>query len=472
MQKAVVVAQARGCLRIEVAGFRRILRRYPLARLGPHALALRVPFHRRNLQLELICRGVVYRLALPLVERAPHTRDHLMRRESVRVRGSHNKDQRNEDAQPSRPEAQVGPRIKSTFRQPAFATRSINTRSLVRTALYHLEPCARSRGPRVVYPDPLYRWRSSPPAALTPVLPIQPRPPASKPRSALLMNAHLVNLRNDLRFAIRQLAKNPGFTFTAIVPSLPPRHGLAVAIFAFVDALLIRPLFPFASPPVSPEFTKPLRRSRAAISLTRISSIGAAATPFSNRSTRTRRTITPSPVHPDASSFESSASAPASSARVSPALGRDFREGEDQPSQPRTAILSYSAWQSKYAGRPDILGRTIAIEDGVWTIVGVLPRAFQFAPAGVADYWIPLRAIGGCELRRSCHNLFGVARLKDGVSLDAANSSIAALALQMQQELPASNSGQGGAVCAHRSRVAGDVRPVLTMPCRARVSCS
>ncbi len=277
------------------------------------------------------------------------------------------------------------------------------------------------------------------------------------------MNAHLVNLRNDLRFAIRQLAKNPGFTFTAIAV-LAAGMGAAVAIFAFVDALLIRPL-PFREP------------ARLAGVYETTSSF-----PRSNLSYqdfldwRRRNTVFQSldayqanhhtVAGPSGREFVRIVRVSAGffhTLGVFPALGRDFREGEDQPSQPRTAILSYSAWQSKYAGRPDILGRTIAIEDGVWTIVGVLPRAFQFAPAGVADYWIPLRAIGGCELRRSCHNLFGVARLKDGVSLDAANSSIAALALQMQQELPASNSGQGGAVFALTEVVAGDVRLVLTM---------
>jgi predicted permease len=277
-------------------------------------------------------------------------------------------------------------------------------------------------------------------------------------------SAQLVsNLRNDLRFAIRQLAKNPGFTFTAIAV-LAAGMCAAVAIFAFVDAVLIKPL-PFRDP----------ARLAAVYETTQ-------SFPRSNLSYqdfldwRRRNTVFQSLEAYQARHFTLTSASSREFARVArvsagffrtlgvaPAFGRDFHDGEDKPSEPRTAIISYSLWQSKYGARRDVLGQSITIEDGVWTIVGVLPRAFQYAPIGLAEYWIPLRAVGGCELRRSCHNLYGVARLKDGVSVESANSSIAALAAQMRQELPATNSGQGGAVFSLTEVIVGDVRPVLTM---------
>ncbi len=186
MQKAVVVAQARGCLRIEVAGFRRILRRYPLPRLRPHALALRVPFHRRNLQLELICRGVVYRLALPLVERAPHTRDHLMRRRcpGPHVR-SHNKDQRNERCGS---QAAQKPKSDHALSLPSASRRSQPV-ALTPGALC-VQPCTiwsrvlGAGGPGVVYPDP--RTQSRVPQSCTRTL----EPRVAYPASCTWSRAH------------------------------------------------------------------------------------------------------------------------------------------------------------------------------------------------------------------------------------------------------------------------------------------
>ena len=106
---------------------------------------------------------------------------------------------------------------------------------------------------------------------------------------------------------------------------------------------------------------------------------------------------------------------------VTPILGRDFREGEDLPAAPRTAILSYAAWQKRYGGASDVLGRTVSINGDPTVIVGVLPAQFHFAPVNSPEFWTTLHATGGCDIRRSCHGLYGVARLKDGVSLDTAD---------------------------------------------------
>ena len=80
-------------------------------------------------------------------------------------------------------------------------------------------------------------------------------------------------------------------------------------------------------------------------------------------------------------------------------------------------MLSYAAWQQRYGGKEDVLGQVVTLDGAPHTIIGVLPREFHFAPAEPAEFWTTLNATGGCEKRRSCHNLYGVARLKDGVSL-------------------------------------------------------
>ena len=109
-------------------------------------------------------------------------------------------------------------------------------------------------------------------------------------------------------------------------------------------------------------------------------------------------------------------------------------------------MLSYTAWQQRYGGSADVLGQVVTLDDAPQTIIGVLPREFHFAPAEPAEFWTTLNATGGCEKRRSCHNLYGVARLKDGVSIQSALADVKAIAQQLEKQYPDSNRDQGAAV--------------------------
>ena len=78
-----------------------------------------------------------------------------------------------------------------------------------------------------------------------------------------------------------------------------------------------------------------------------------------------------------------------------------------------------------------------------YTIVGVLPREFAFAPRGNAEFWVPLLDKTGCEQRRSCHNLDGVGRLRDGVTMQAALAEMKAIAAQLAKQYPGLEPGAG-----------------------------
>jgi hypothetical protein len=93
-------------------------------------------------------------------------------------------------------------------------------------------------------------------------------------------------------------------------------------------------------------------------------------------------------------------------------LGRDFYVGEDKPGAAETVILSHDTWQSRFGGRNDVIGQTVRLSGIPTTIIGVLPADFQFAPKGKAEFWATLHTLTSCEKRRSCHNLYGVARLR------------------------------------------------------------
>jgi len=142
-------------------------------------------------------------------------------------------------------------------------------------------------------------------------------------------------------------------------------------------------------------------------------------------------------------------------------LGRDFYSGEDLPNAPSTVILSFSTWQKRFAGRKDVVGQTLTLSGIPATIVGVLPQDFQFAPRGNAELWVPLHGDGPCELRRSCHNLKGIARLKDGVSIETAFADVQSIALQLERQYPDSNRGQLASVAPLSEMIVGDVRPIL-----------
>ncbi len=142
-------------------------------------------------------------------------------------------------------------------------------------------------------------------------------------------------------------------------------------------------------------------------------------------------------------------------------LGRDFYSGEDQPNAPPTVMLTYGAWQHRFAGRKDIVGQTITLSGTPTTIIGVLPEDFQFAPRGSAELWATVHELNNCEKRRSCHNLFAVGRLKDGVSFQTAQTEMAAIAKQLEIQYPGSNRDQGAHIGSLSDLIVGKIRPIL-----------
>src|SRR5260370_40584306 len=131
---------------------------------------------------------------------------------------------------------------------------------------------------------------------------------------------------------------------------------------------------------------------------------------------------------------------------IAPVLGRDFYAGEDSPGAPRTVMLSYAAWQKRYGGATDVVGRTVSLDGEPNVIIGVLPQEFHFAPTGPAEFWTALRPSGSCDLRRSCHSLYGIGRLNDGVSVQSALANTVSIAQQLEIQYPDSNKGQGASV--------------------------
>jgi macrolide transport system ATP-binding/permease protein len=265
----------------------------------------------------------------------------------------------------------------------------------------------------------------------------------------------------DLRFASRQLRKNPGFAATAIV-ILALGIGASVAIFAFVDAALIKPL-PYPNPArlvAVNESSDLFPRNNLSypdyVDWKHMSTVFSSMDVFSGTGFLfgTSTGMEPVPGEEVSAGFFHTLG-------ISPALGRDFHPGEDAPGAPKAVLLSYGAWQRRFGASPSVVGQTATLSGDAYTIVGVLPQDFEFAPRGNAEFWVALQPTHECQKRRSCHDLDAVGRLKDGVSISAALAEMKSIAAQLEKQYPDSNRGNSASVIPLSDAIAGDIRPIL-----------
>lgn len=269
------------------------------------------------------------------------------------------------------------------------------------------------------------------------------------------------DLVQDVRFALRMLRKSPAFSAVAIL-TLALGVGATVAIFAFVDAALVKPL-PYAKPNRLVGVTESIAMfPRANLSYPDYVDWKKLNTVFSSMDVWAGTgflLVTPSGTQT------------ALGVRVSdgffgtlgvvPMLGRNFASGEDLLTAPRTVILSYPGWRKWFGGRTNVLGQTVTLSGDSYTIIGVLPKEFQFALRSEAEFWTTLHPAGSCDLKRSCHSLDGIARLKDGVTVQMALADTRAIAAQLEHQYPDSNRGQGASVMLLSDVIVGDIRPIL-----------
>jgi macrolide transport system ATP-binding/permease protein len=269
------------------------------------------------------------------------------------------------------------------------------------------------------------------------------------------------NLMQDLRFTLRQLRKNPGFTSTAIL-MLALGICASVAIFAFVDAALFKPL-PYRNPATLLgvfEHIDLCPRCNLSyldyVDWKKLNKVFASLEIYHGNG---YILTTPSGVEP-AQAVRVSAGF-FRTLGVAPSIGRDFYAGEDRPGAPRTVMLSHDSWMKRYGGKSDAIGRTATLDNNPYVIIGVLPADFHFAPVGLAEFWTMEDGTGSCEKRRSCHNSYGLARLKDGVTVQAAQADTSLIAAQLEKQYPDSNHGQGALVLPLSEVIVGNIRPIL-----------
>jgi putative ABC transport system permease protein len=277
-------------------------------------------------------------------------------------------------------------------------------------------------------------------------------------------------LITDFRYALRTMSRAPSFA-AAVIGVLALGIGANTAIFSIVNAVLLRPL-PFEdSERLVRLFTRPPQaafpgQSIFAISPGKFYDWQATATSFEAMAMYRLRRLALAGVG-TARQVESGAVGPGffEVVRARPALGRVFRPEEDAPGNHRVVILSDRFWRSELGGAPDVVGRSLTLDDHAHTIVGVMPpeASVDAWDAMDSDIWVPLALTDAQRAVRGNHNQRAVARLRPDVDLAVAQSEMNTISKRLEQEFPESDSGWGAAVVPMQEEIVGESRAMLLM---------
>ena len=266
------------------------------------------------------------------------------------------------------------------------------------------------------------------------------------------------SLWQDFKYALRTLAKRPGFTLIALL-TLGLGIGASTAIFSVVDAVLLRAL-PYPSPekivrvweqapdghPMNmsdPNFDDFLTQNNT---LSSLGAYGFGLTSISGGSEPVRVNI--AVVSRDF--FKALG--------VEPFRGRAFAPDEQRLHGSPAMIVSYSYWQRYLGGAMDLSKFHLAMEGGIYPVVGVMPAGFDF-PSGVAA-WIP-RELDSETPSRTAHNWRGLGRVRDGVTVAQARANLSAIARRIKEQYGKEVDLNDAAVVPLADAMVGDVRTAL-----------
>ena len=277
-------------------------------------------------------------------------------------------------------------------------------------------------------------------------------------------------LAQNVRFAFRQLRKAPGFTLSVVL-TLALGIGATTAIFSLVEGVLLRPL-PFQDADRLVLLGDHLGgRPGMSVRAREIETYTLATGAFSSLGGYITSSFELSGgAQPDQINAARLNSEMFPTLGVQPILGRVFTPQEDDARQP-VAVISYALWTDRYNRDPHVLGASIMLDRKPYSVIGVMPRGFEF-PLQLgrlyqAQLWVPL-SLSPEELSDQHSGFWGyhmIARLKDEVSLPQAAQDADRVAHQIMRDFPASMSAIQiqGDVRPLRETVVADVRPVLQM---------
>ncbi len=272
----------------------------------------------------------------------------------------------------------------------------------------------------------------------------------------------------DFRYPIRQLIKSPGVTLTVIL-TLALGLGATTTIFSLVEGVLLRPL-PFRDPDRLVLLGDHLGNSpNLPVTAREIDTYSNASSAFSSLGAyiATNYEISGGATPEEVNAARSTAGI-FTTLGVQPILGHLFTQQEEDALQP-LAVISYALWMNRYNRDPHVLGQSIFLDRKAYSIIGVMPRSFEFPlQAGhlnQAQLWVPM-SLTPEELSDQAAGMWGyhiVARLKDGVSLPQAAQDANRVAGQIMRNFPPGMSAIHirGDVALLSEHAVADARPLL-----------
>lgn len=263
-------------------------------------------------------------------------------------------------------------------------------------------------------------------------------------------------LWHDIQFSFRMLQRKPGFAAVAII-TLALGLGANTAIFSVVNAVLLRPL----SYGDADQLVVILHQGHNPVAAANF--VDWRSQNHSFEAMGAAEYWTPNLTgldQPERLWALKVTSDLLPALGVAPRMGRVFITEEEERGKERVVVLSYGLWQRRFSGDPKVLGQSLALDGESYTVVGVMPRDFMFAPfwATKAELWAPL-ALGNRVTNRSGNSLRVFARLKSGVTLEQARSEMATITGRLEKEFPGTN--RDVTVLPLKEKVVGGIRPAL-----------
>jgi putative ABC transport system permease protein len=271
-------------------------------------------------------------------------------------------------------------------------------------------------------------------------------------------------LIQDLRYAVRQMRKNAGFTAVAVI-TLALGIGANTAIFSVVNGVLLRPLG-FKNPNrlvrvwhVPPAKSFP-GMTRFAVSAANYVDWEKQSHVFDSMAILSYRgfdlTGADKPEQVDATAVSSDFFA---ALGVQPMLGRVLTPDENQPGRSHVVVLSHRFWQEHFGANSDIVGRNINLDGSSYLVAGVMPESFHFPD--FAQMWTPMAWTDQQRAVRGEHHYMVIARLKPGVELKQAQAEMNTISGRLEQAYPEDDKGWGAVVVPLHDDLVADVRPAL-----------
>ncbi len=272
-------------------------------------------------------------------------------------------------------------------------------------------------------------------------------------------------LMQDLRYGIRMLLKNPGFSIVAVL-ALTLGIGADSAIFSVVNSVLLRPLpYPDSDRLVILRERSPQLEGMS-VAYPNFLDWREQNSAFENIGVFRRQSFNLTGSGEPERLVGSQMSADVfATLRVSAALGRVFTSDEDKPEATPVVVLSHGLWRRRFGGDPKILDQTLTLDGRSFIVIGIMPPGFQFPGRGTnTELWTPVGQVSkspGWENRGNHPGLAGIARLKAGVTIAQAREDMEIVAANLERQYPDSNTGSRATITPALENAVRGIRPAL-----------